>query len=537
MMSTKTYFITLVLLFLLKITHTADLQIKDSCSSVQLLGLFPKDMKNEVRQSVEWSIARSMFEVAILLARIYNMTFDGQCLGWQEVIAENEMSVMLTICEKLASNNIVGIIGPAASNDVRVISSFPSLLNIPMASYSATNPDRSDITVNEAFYRVVLSDRFAAFAISKLFQQFKWSSVSVIIQNDDYGYGGLKVLKDEFYSTSVHIINELDFEKKTDDFTAHDNWAEILSKSSSRIVLVWANENVTYSILKHALKENMTTSDFVWILTNEAPIDLFNQSEKKRLVGILAVIPVPGALVGVAVNSSLLADAEKICYEMNHQPCSVNNEVNNYALFAFDATWALILALHQHCSQNNHCLDFEKNVTNCFGVRYSSGTYYREILRESTNFLGVTGPVEFSNNSTDRLKGAYYLLKNLQIIGKTNGYSYVPAMNWSDTGTWKLAEIMGFTYEIQVAGSTVIYNDLVCYVHNNAYHMAVADLTITSKRTDLVDFSTTFLENALRVVVRTSGTAGLSIFSYFRPFSRYLWLAFFGIIVYSGISI
>ncbi|CAF4598017.1 unnamed protein product, partial [Didymodactylos carnosus] len=195
-----------------------------------------------------------------------------------------------------------------------------------MVSYSATNLDLSDINRNEAFYRVAPSDHFAAFVISKLFQQFNWSSVSVIIQNDDYGYGGLKALKEEFYSASIQIINQLEFDKKTDNFTAINNWAQILSISSCRIVLVWATRNVTYSILKHAQKKNMTSSDFVWILTNDVPIDHFNQSEKERLAGILTVIPVPGALVDVAINLSLLTDAKEICDEVNNHSCSVNHE-------------------------------------------------------------------------------------------------------------------------------------------------------------------------------------------------------------------
>ncbi|CAF1128180.1 unnamed protein product [Didymodactylos carnosus] len=573
-------------------------------------------MKTAMRESLGWSTARSMFKAAILLSRIYNMTFHGQCLGWQEVIAENEMSALLSTCEKVVSNNIVGIIGPTTSNAVRVVSPFSLLMNIPMASYSATNPELSDITRNEAFYRVIPSDHFAALAISELFQQFNWSSVSVIIQNDDYGYGGLKVLKEEFYSASIQIINQLEFDKNTDNFTVTDNWAQILSKSSSRIVLVWATRNVTYSILKHALEKNMTSSDFVWILTSDVPMDYFNQSEKERLAGILTVMPVPGALVDVAINSSLLTDAKEICdkinnqsclinHEINNQSCSKNHEINNYALFAFDATWALILALHEHCNQNSHCLEFEKNVTNCFGVRYKSGTQYRNILRENTTFLGVTGSVQFNKNSTDRVSGAYYLVKNLQRIRKTKKYCYVSVMQWSGTGTWlnhsadsrivwlndeskplpkdyarisgqklkivvlesppfvilkntslasnksdnnsyegysidfikRLAAQMGFTYEIIVPKSNITYNDVVYCVSNNTYSIAVADLTITAKRTDLVDFSTTFLENALRVVVRRSGTTRMNLFAYFRPLSTYLWLAFFGIIVYSGILI
>ncbi|CAF0999055.1 unnamed protein product, partial [Didymodactylos carnosus] len=111
-----------------------------------------------MRQSGEWSITRSMFKAAILLSRKYNMTFNGQCLGWQEVLAENEISVLSSTCEKVASNNIVGMIGSASSNEVRVVSPFPFLMNIPMVSYSATNLDLSDINRNEAFYRVAPSD-------------------------------------------------------------------------------------------------------------------------------------------------------------------------------------------------------------------------------------------------------------------------------------------------------------------------------------------------------------------------------------------
>ncbi|CAF1263486.1 unnamed protein product [Rotaria sordida] len=53
----------------------------------------------------------------------------------------------------------------------------------------------------------------------------------------------------------------------------------------------------------------------------------------------------------------------------------------------------------------------------------------------TTEFLGVSGPVQFTSNSTNRISGLYYSLKNLHSL--TNGLNFVSVLEYADPGNWR----------------------------------------------------------------------------------------------------
>jgi ABC-type branched-subunit amino acid transport system substrate-binding protein len=85
-------------------------------------------------------------------------------------------------------------------------------------------------------------------------------------------------------------------------------------------------------------------------------------------------------------------------------------KVDYYALFAFDATWALIQALQQLCSLtiniSSSCISTNMSSF-CFSSRFINSELLLDII-SATAFLGVSGPVQFSTNVTDRVNGSDY---------------------------------------------------------------------------------------------------------------------------------
>ncbi|CAF0884969.1 unnamed protein product [Didymodactylos carnosus] len=579
--------------------------IETNSSTIQLLGLFPKDLKNVSKFDLWSNHSRSLFKAAIILANRSNFTFGGHHLGWHESTTENDvMSALSCACEKVLTSHIVGIVGPAYSNEVRFISPFAYRTGIPIVGYAATNPDLSDLTSNEAFYRLPPSDRVAAFAIAKLFQNFNWSSCTLIIENDDYGYGGLKVLQEEFSRTSIKIKNRLIFDRTTQRFASKKHLSETLLGSPSRIILVWANQNTTYCILKYALDADVTSPYFVWLLTNNVPMNLFTDQEQRKLIGILTIEPVVASVVGASSNKELLDKAYLIWQENDNLTFPGEMDVSSYALFTFDATWTLILALQELCNiTNDICLKIVHN-SSCFNVQLVNGTLLRSIIRQTT-FLGVTGHVQFSNETTDRINGAYYILKNVQSLKKTKIRDYVPVLKWCSDENWTnhsnltsimwpnqqsthipddhalmagkklriaviesppfiivknssslhhsnrtnsvsyvgysmdliehLRHTMNFHSDITLISSDISYDEIVRAVANETFDVVIADVTITARRTQIVDFSTSIHENVVRVVVRATSGTKVDFFSYFRPFSFTLWLALTGVVLYAAI--
>jgi ABC-type amino acid transport substrate-binding protein len=219
----------------------------------------------------------------------------------------------------------------------------------------------------------------------------------------------------------------------------------------------------------------------------------------------------------------------------------------------------------------------------------------------TTEFLGVSGLIQFSNNTTDRINGTYYMVYNVQ--PSANGLDCVPILQCSNSDDWEAAiradvilwpgsslvpptglpglsgvtlrigviqappftmitnvintsepnttkligyvpdliEIlrnrMGFIPEIILAPSNQTYDALVQAVANSVYDIVVGDVTVTAKRREIVDFSYSFFDNSVRIIVRQSTSVDVDLFSYLKPFSVRLWLAILAVLLYAAVLI
>ncbi|CAF4488151.1 unnamed protein product, partial [Rotaria sp. Silwood2] len=410
-----------------KTETTVELSWPVSSSVVKLLGFFPRQADEESKNDM-WTIhCRSMFRAAIVLSQQYNITFQGQFLTYEEIITDDD--IMVTVdqtCQKVLASNIVGFIGPAYSSEARYLASFAYRLGILSVSYSATSPDLSTID-NGAFYRVVPSDENTALSLTILFKQYKWKSCIIIYENDEYGYNGMKLLSQEFSAMNIKTLEKIKFDIKQQNFEI--DFKKTLLDSSSRIVIVWANEKSAITILEKAIEENLIGPYFVWILTTTIALDYFNQRQKKELIGILTIEPVKGDFVDVSINATLLNQAYQIWKDYELDTFPGENNVSSYGLFTFDATWSLILSLQQLCSMQSLCLEFT-NVSNCYNRQFFNSKQYYNIMR-TMKFLGVSGQVTFSNETTDRVADVYYIIKNIQPLNiEQKNIDYLPVLKW-----------------------------------------------------------------------------------------------------------
>lgn len=403
-------------------------------SNIHLLGLFFGQNSRSEYPGISVH-ARAMFQAAIVLSQRYGITIGGQSIGWK--LAETGDDAIRTLsdtCELISNSNIVGIIGPEFSRQCHFIAPFAQQIGIPIISYAATDSELSDRRMFPAFYRTVPSDSTAALALAKLFRLYKWKSCIIVYQNDAFGSAGLKVISEAFSNEKILITEVIIFDIMTENF--QEDWQNLLRKSSIRTVLVWARSYYTTSILFHALKNDVVGPQFTWILTSDIPLNQFESDVYSKLNGILIIEPVVGNLVNAAINKTLLEDAYKIWQENEPETYpNRTNEINAYALYAFDATWTLIRALQRFCSiqhdDSSSCLQL-KNTSFCFARELAHSTTLFDLISNSS-FLGVSGLIKFSANVTDRIDGIYYLAKNLQYSKQLKS---IPVLVWSESNDW-----------------------------------------------------------------------------------------------------
>ncbi|CAF4736511.1 unnamed protein product [Rotaria sp. Silwood2] len=426
-----------ILLVQLNIDNIMSIWPSSNESDIYLLGLFAytPDASDNDDLAIH---SRAMFKAAVLLSNQYNITIDGKLIGWKEGLTMGDEIVALNeTCLSISESNIVSIVGPEFSRETLLISPLCKKLNLPVISYSATDPDLSDATTYSNFYRTVPSDDIIALALLKLFNRFNWASCLIIYQDDAFGSGGAKVINELFNASNIKVVQMIvyDMVKKS----IRGNLKTYLMNSPSRIVILWADSISTSSIVQNALDSNVVGPLFTWIITSEILLNSFNESYYDDLVGMLLIEPVVASVVGAPYNTELLNAAYNIWQIYENETFPGSTHVNYYALFSFDATWALIKSLEELCSSkinnsSSSCLSFSKSSF-CFNFRFNQYDSLLSILAR-TNFLGVSGFVGFSYNTTNRINGSYYILKNIQ--ASANGLNFVSVLEYIGSGYWRI---------------------------------------------------------------------------------------------------
>jgi hypothetical protein len=131
----------------------------------------------------------------------------------------------------------------------------------------------------------VPSDAVAALAIVQLFIQFNWTSCIIIYQNDAFRLGGAKVINEAFHNNDLMVTDTIVFDIVTR--TIRGDLKNDLTRSSTRIVLLWVMPTYASLILLAVLDCDVIGPHFTWILSSNVPLNNFNQTSYKKLNGIL----------------------------------------------------------------------------------------------------------------------------------------------------------------------------------------------------------------------------------------------------------
>ncbi|CAF4714054.1 unnamed protein product [Rotaria sp. Silwood2] len=568
-------------------------------STIQLLGLF-QDAAN-ASESLEFSIhAEAMFKAAVILSQQYNITIEGKFIEWYVAQTNGKaVDAISRACQAISTCNIIGIEGPVLSGETPIIAGLGERIGIPVISYAATDPDLSDRHAYPAFYRTVPSDNIASIAIVKLFIRFNWTLCIIIHQNDAYGSGGAKALTEAFINNNLVVADMLVFDVATRRM--RDNLKNILTSSSTRLVVLWAESTYTSLILQNALESDVLGPHFTWILSSTISLNSFNETFHQKLIGVLSVEPIIANVVHAPINTTLLNAAYNIWKQYEPETFPDSTKVDYYALFAYDATWLLIQALQRLCSKvtNNSfsCLSFI-NSSSCFDRYFLNSNSFFDTINHM-RFLGVSGPIQFNINTTDRINGSYYFVQNIQ--SSSNRLNFIPVLKYSEQDNWQeysevnkiiwpgnssilptgrakldgvklhigviesvpftmistirnefgqnttkligyvpdlielLQNKMKFIPNIELIPSNQTYASLVQLIEDHVYDIIIGDVTITATRRGKINFSNSIFNNSLHIIMRKTSDINFDLFAFMKPLSFKLWLLILGVIIFASI--
>lgn len=404
-------------------------------TDVKILGLF-EDTANSTTTNILATHSRAMFKAAVVLAQQYNMTVDGALIDWQvEQTGGVMIDALKSTCRAVSGSSIIGIVGPSLSREATIVAAFADTIGIPVISYAATAPDLSNRQAYPAFFRTVPSDNAVIVLIAQLFVRFNWTSCVVIHQNDQFGSGGAKAISEIFNDHGLLIRTMIVFDIATRRIQG--DLKSLLLNSPTRLVLVWVDATHTSLLVQMALDSDVLGPQFTWILSYGVPLSTFNQTSHAKLIGLLTLEPAVGSVSG---NNTLLTAAYRLWQQYEPETFPESNDVNYYALFAFDATWTLIQSFQKLCSKtmtnSSSCLSTLPS-TFCFDYRFVQSTAFLDAI-VATTFQGASGEVKFSTKTTDRITGTYYSVRNVQ-KSLSGGIEYVPVLISTDSGQWRMS--------------------------------------------------------------------------------------------------
>ncbi|CAF0934641.1 unnamed protein product [Adineta ricciae] len=564
-------------------------------SNIDLLGIFPYIANQS--EPTQWSIqSHAMFKSAILLSHQYDIRIGGELVGYETIESKGDVVTAFgDTCEFVSNSTIIGIVGPSFSRESQYLGPLLGKIGIPFISYSSTDPQLSDRHTYSSFYRLVPSDSIAASAIADLFLQYEWTAGIIICQSDVFGSNGAKSISDEFTRRKLSITTTVQFDINT--YEIKGDLTSILTFSSTRIILVWAEPFYINMILAEALERNLVGPQFLWILSTPISLNYFNKTFNENLNGIFVIESVTGNVVNAPTNDTLLKSAYEIWQRYEPETFPGSQNVNYFALFAFDATWTLIKMYEKFCSNvSSSCIEFLNNAS-CFDQHLQNSDSMLNLMN-NMNYLGVSGLIEFNENTADRVTGIYYIIKNLQL--SSNVLNYVPILVWSHATNWNfysptsviiwpgnsliapsgsaslqnvhlrlvvtetapftmssqffnefqqsntklvgyipdLIELLrvqlGFIPEITLIANKT-FNEIIDLVANDAYDLFLAQTTITAARSEKVSFSNSIYDNSLRILIRKELKTDIDLLTYLRSFSIQLWLAVLCACIYASL--
>ncbi|XP_019422413.1 PREDICTED: glutamate receptor 3.6-like isoform X2 [Lupinus angustifolius] len=512
------------------------------------------------------------------------------------------------------ATHTVAIIGPQTSTTAHVISHIANELQVPLLSFSATDPTLSSLQF-PFFIRTAFSDIYQMTAIADLVNYYEWREVIAVYGDDDHGRNGIGALGDKLAERRCKIS----FKAPMSPEATREEITDVLVQvalAESRVIVIHTSTAWGPKVLAVAKSLGMMENGYVWIATNflstrldiDSPLSSDVMDEIQGVITLRMYIPDSkhkrefassrwkGLTSGKTANGSL--------------------GLSTYGIFAYDTVYLLARALDTFFKQGNQITfssDSKLSQLRGDNMHLDAVKIFNEgkLLLKSiyaVNMTGVSGPFMYTSDG-NLVNPAYEIINVIgtgtRRIGYWSNYSglslvppetlYSKPPNRSSAGQKLLTVIWpgetakkprgwvfpnngrvlkigvpkrvsypdfvsqvqgtdmfkGFCIDVFLSAVNLLpyavpykfipYGDghsnpsnteLVRLITAGVFDAAVGDITITTERSKMVDFTQPFIESGLVVVAAVKKTES-NAWAFFTPFTPMMWTvtAIFCIIV------
>ncbi|KAL2499175.1 Glutamate receptor 3.6 [Abeliophyllum distichum] len=297
----------------------------------------------------------------------------------------------------------VAIIGPQSSVTAHVVSYFANELQIPLLSFSSTDPTLSPLQF-PFFVRTSLNDLFQMAAIADIINYYGWREVIAIYVDDDYGRNGIAALSDQLSARSCKISYRAPLKSRANMDEIRDALVQV-ALTESRILVVHTYPEMGIDIMATAQYLGMMNEGYVWLATNwlstlldtNAPL---SSEATKNIQGVITL------RIYTAESKSKKNFISRWNNLTRKEETGTSIGLSTYGLYAYDTVWLLAHAFDTFFEREGN-ISFssdpklkvlQRGTLNLNAMRIFNGG---NLLLDSilkVNMTGVTGPFSFTSD-------------------------------------------------------------------------------------------------------------------------------------------
>ncbi|RWS21444.1 gamma-aminobutyric acid type B receptor subunit 1-like protein, partial [Leptotrombidium deliense] len=273
------------------------------------------------------------------------------------------------------------------------------MYNLIVVGYGASSPALSNRDRFPTFFRTHPSATIHNPTRIRLFRQFGWQRIAVILEAEEVFISTGKDLETQCKKHGIEIVTRVSF------ITDPADAVKTLVRQKTRIIVGMFYGNAARRVMCEAYKQNLYGSKYVWFLIGwyednwYLPDDKVNCTKEEMLKAVQGHFTTEALMLNRDSNITVANVTAQEWLQRYHRELNISAESVNKpegyqeAPLAYDAVWAIAYALNktiQRLSAKNIAIE---------SFRYENSLIKDELhnaLKE-TKFLGVSGLVAFSD--------------------------------------------------------------------------------------------------------------------------------------------
>ncbi|XP_047450514.1 extracellular calcium-sensing receptor-like [Mugil cephalus] len=244
---------------------------------------------------------------------------------------QEEQTILDEKC--LGNPPVIGIVGESSSTRSIAISSVLGLYRVPMVSYSSTCSCLSDRQKYPSFYRTIPSDVFQVRAMIQILKHFDWTWAGLLISDDDYGLYAARSLQSDLSLSGDGCLAYIEILPWSNDLTEFRRIADVMKKSTARVVIVFAHESHMINLMKEIIRQNVT--GLQWMASEAWAVTAVLQTPH--------YMPYLGGTLGIAIRRGEIPGLRDFLLQTRpdpHHSSYENSTVNLFWEFTFQCRFA-----------------------------------------------------------------------------------------------------------------------------------------------------------------------------------------------------